>query len=278
MTIRSMRRSATVARLCGGLIAVALALGACGDTENASQHQAPAQANTLLLGYRKLPEVKLNGYRTGGVIPHVVSGTARAKSVNLAIGRNIRSQQHAYVKDVRPQLAEGYTNPAGGPGIYETHVRPDLISASSTVVSALVPLTSLLPGGTDGSNWIAVTVSVATGRVVKLADLFERTDGMAALAARVRARILAKRGCVRASYHDYLGHQTAAEGFRPTASNYQYFALTPSGLTIGIPNGQVVSPGCGRLLATVPYGQLRPYLSAQGKALTAGVRAPRFAR
>ncbi len=97
-----------------------------------------------------------------------------------------------------------------------------------------------------------------------IADLFANPDqGLRALATAWKARVrrTSARPCLRA-YPDV---------YTPAVENYGAFALTPSGVAVG--SWEVGA--CYRLLATVPYGVLRPYLSELGTMLVAGVRPAR---
>src|SRR5205814_9417512 len=58
--------------------------------------------------------------------------------------------------------------------------------------------------------------------------------------------------------------------YEATAENYSAFALTARGIAVGSPE----VAACYRLVATVPYRVLRPYLSDLGSSLVDGVRVP----
>jgi hypothetical protein len=60
------------------------------------------------------------------------------------------------------------------------------------------------------------------------------------------------------------------EVYVTSARNYREFALTPTGLAVGVNE----TGACGRMEATVPYRMVRPYLSTLGETLVAGVRRP----
>src|SRR5205823_11131959 len=86
--------------------------------------------------------------------------------------------------------------------------------------------------------------------------------GLRVLAAAWKARIRQGPGgpCLRI-YSDV---------YEATAENYGAFALTARGIAVGSPEVEA----CYRLVATVPYRVLRPYLSDLGARLVDGVRAP----
>jgi hypothetical protein len=98
---------------------------------------------------------------------------------------------------------------------------------------------------------------------VAISDLFANPHrGLRALATAWKAKVRRTGGrrCLRIYPSQY----------RPTAANYRTFALTPSGIAVG--SWEIAA--CYRLVATVPYGPLRPYLSRLGATLVAGVRPP----
>lgn len=147
-------------------------------------------------------------------------------------------------------------------GIYSTSVDRRLLSASTVVVSALLPATKLFPAGTQGKTWVAMTVEVPSGRRIRLEDLFaEPSRGI---------RVLARAWLERARRTWAPCIRLVPEEFRASARNYRYFALTPRGLAVGFWQ----PPACNRVHETVPYRVLRPHLSRLGTQLVAGVRAP----
>jgi hypothetical protein len=217
--------------------------------------------SSLTLSHAPVRRLRVPHYVTSGFYPRVV-GPERA--VNAALRRAILADQHAYAPRAR-RAAKAAAN--GNNGIYSVSVDRGLVSASSTVVSALLPSTKLYPGGNEGTTWIGVTVRVPSGRVVQVSDLFAAPGrGLQALANAWKDRIRRSQPrawpCVRNWLADY----------RPTPDNYRLFGLTPNGLAVGF----WAEPACPALKAILPYHVLRPYLSALGRRLVDGVRAPRF--
>ena len=189
------------------------------------------------------------------------------KPVNAELRRAVLADEHRFAQGV-PRV-----DPRTAPGVYETSPRRSLITASTVVVSALIPTLTLYPAGNDGAWWLSTTVRVADGRRVEIADLFARpTRGLSALAVAARSELTAANACVRGSIADR--RTGLANGFLPTTHNYRYFALTTKGLAVGFPLGQVGFPICGRAEVTVPYSVVRPYLGPLGRELIQGVRRP----
>jgi hypothetical protein len=136
-------------------------------------------------------------------------------------------------------------------------------------VSFIAPTLELQPSGNDGRWWVSGTV-LADGRVVSMRDVVGGAKaGLRAVANTARRQLVATNACVRRS-QGYNGGDYAT-GFAPIASSFRYFALLPSGLYVGFPNGQVAGTTCGRVLARVGYEALRPYLTSLGKTLVASV-------
>jgi hypothetical protein len=179
--------------------------------------------------------------------------------VNAALRQAVLFDQREYAPYARK--AARVANPYRG--VYRTSIDRRLLSASTVVVSALMPTTELYPGGSLGKGWVAMTVGVPTGEAVRITDLFaDPPQGLRALAMAWKAQMRKTRlwSCIAKDLTRY----------RPTARNYRHFALTPNGLAIGTWQEEA----CNRLQASVPYALLRSYLSNLGRRLVAGVRRP----
>jgi hypothetical protein len=250
---------------------VALVLGVAGCGERAAEPQrAAGQPAALRVVGTTTPSLDVPSYETRGAYPHVADGHMSLTAVNAALTRAVRSEQRDFARVARDQQKE--VPPVGGPGLFATNLERSVLSASSVVVSALMPLTERFPGGNEGQTWLAATVRVPSGERVSIGDLFtDRARGLRALAAEVRTRLLASNSCIRQSVDDL---PVLARGFAPTGTNYRHFALTADGLVIGFPTSQVGFPPCNRVRTTVPYAKLRAVLSPLAKRLVAGVRRP----
>ncbi|MEA2130989.1 MAG: hypothetical protein QOJ29_5458 [Thermoleophilaceae bacterium] len=251
---------------------VALMLGVAGRGATAAEPQrAAGQPVALRVIEATTPRLAVPNYETRGSYPQVAGGHTSLTAVNAALTRALRSEQRRYARVARDEQRE--VSPVGGPGLFSTNLKRSVLSASSVVVSGLIPLTERFPGGNEGQTWLAVTVRVPSGARVSISDLFnDRARGLRALAAAVRTRLPAGNSCIRKSLKAL---PTMARGFAPTKVNYRYFALQTSGLVIGFPVSQVGFPPCSRVSTTVPYATLRAELSPLAKRLIAGVRQPR---
>jgi hypothetical protein len=241
---------------------------------NPDRFARPDQVVTLTVARSPTPPLPVRHYRTSGTYPQVSGGRLDLKAVNAALRKTVLDEERRFAQVALKQEAKALPPPQYF-GTFQTSTNLTLISASTVVVSALVPLEELFPGGTDGAKWLSVTVRVPSGSRVRLLDLFAHpSQGLRALAEAVRGRVVTGNRCVGSALRARFG-RIFLKGFAPTLENYRHFALTASGLTVGFPNGQIAYPGCGRIYATVPYAALRPYWSKLGSEMVAGVRQPR---
>jgi hypothetical protein len=261
--------SAHLASLVVSPICAFALLSGCGsssvDTSEASRGTKTggggARAEPLRVITAPTPRFRVPRYDTSGTFVQVRDTALDLGAVNAALRQAILEDQSKYAPTARKHANEA---PRRYRGVYKTSVDRRLLSASTVVVSALLPAVKLYPGGNQGRGWVAATVRVPSGKAVTITALFaEPAKGLRVLArtwkARVRRTAMAR--CLRIVPSDY----------RPTARNYRHFALTTRGLAVGFWQ----PPACDRLVATVPYAALRPYLSALGTRLVSGVRAAR---
>jgi CARDB len=150
---------------------------------------------------------------------------------------------------------------------YSTSFDPRLASASTVVVSALLTAWSQTDPYRASHAWLSATLRVPSGEPVTISELFaDPSRGLRALGNSWRKKLRRGwQGCVARDYVD---------NYAPGATFFREFALTPSGLAAGVN----IDGACTGLIATVPYGVLRPYLSKFGTTLIAGVRRPRLQR
>src|SRR5262249_54452273 len=120
-------------------------------------------------------------YDASGAYPHVKGDGVELAAVNAGRRRGVVSGQRGNLR------AQG--DPRPGPvgalcgGIYEMWVDPRLVSASTSVVSALLPAFELKPCGNDAQGWVSMTLRVPSGVSVRLSELFaSRAQGLRVLA------------------------------------------------------------------------------------------------
>jgi hypothetical protein len=240
--------------------------------------QGTARVDGLRLIEVRTPPIPAPRYETKGTYPQVARRGMDLRAVNRTISHVLLSEQHHYARGAIQEMRE-VSSPPEWLGLYETWTKPELTLASTRVVSTLIPVRELYPGGNDGDTWVSATVLVPSGRRLIVRDLFASSHrGLRALAGEFSQRLLAANECVKESIanapDDYI-RKSMLSGFKPVSRNYRYFALTPRGLVIGFPLGQVSSPPCGRVRAAIPYAALDQYWSPLARRLIAGVRAPR---
>jgi hypothetical protein len=254
-------------KLAVSMIVLVLVVSACDSSTSSSDSSAPPKgpvssstATPLRLVLAPTPPVPVRRYDTSGTYPQVRHDNIDLKDVNAALREAVLAGQRAYAPYARNEKPRVVYRESG---VYRTAVDRKRVSASTVVVSALMPATrELFPGQHEGDGWLAVTLRVPSGARVTISDLFANPDqGLRVLASAWRARIrrTGARSCIRLYPKTYS----------PTVENYRAFALTPGGLAVGSPE----VAACYRLLATVPYAVLRPHLSSLGARLVDGVRA-----
>lgn len=224
---------------------------------------APALATLGTSGVHRLglvnaatPCFPVQNYVTSGVYPNVRGDSKGAVRTNFALLRAVTTDQRRYARAARGHAADT------GAGTYQTQVDQNLISASTVVVSALIPTLKLYPDGTGGQTWISATVDVHSGQAVSLRQLLANPTLALAVLARDSQALLRPAGPASHPAGDSPGN-------KPSLANYRYFALTPTGLALGLrPLGR-------RAAAIIPYRLVHPYLNQLGRHLVAGVRRPR---
>jgi hypothetical protein len=220
----------------------------------------PTKASALTVYEAPTPRFQVPRYDTSGTYPQVRRDDVDLRAVNAALRRVVLEDQQRYAPSARA-LAKVAGEHAVG--VYQTSVDRRLLSASTVVVSALMPATELNPGGTEGDGWVAGTIRVPSRAAVRLTDLFARpAQALPVLAREWKAQFR------RTTPRRWVCVTQLPSLLLPSASNYRNFALIPRGLAVGI-HGHA---SCAGLQATVPYARLRPYLSKLGERLITGVR------
>ena len=218
------------------------------------------RATSLRIAGHGIPRFTVPRFGTYGSYPNVVGGprsTAINNALRLAILRDQDRNAPALGKVV------SWNEPKGARGLYRTEFEPRLVSASSVVVSTLIPETIVPPGGSYWSLWISATVDVRSGRLVSLRELLrDPTTTLPALAKAWTAEAR-KAGLGPAIAHIFGKHS-------PTITADQAFALLPHGFAFGFTDG----PPGSRIYAVIPYRTADRYLSPLGLRLARGVRKP----
>jgi hypothetical protein len=263
------------------LVVALLAAGCSASSEQSSGSIQPSKrdrsylagssdASPLSIFAAPTPRLPVRGYKTSGTFPQVRGEKLDLRAVNAGLRAAVLANQRAYLPYARRErrvLDQNHPNPGDfyRTGYYRIIIDHRLMSASTVVVSALLPLQRQAFQGQPGTpGWMSMTVRVPSGEPVGITDLFSRPGvGLGILARAWIAHLPGwARGCVTSLF--------LVEENRPTAENYGVFALTPEGLAVGVNHYH-----CHGLSAVVPYTALRPYLSKLGATLVAGVRPPR---
>jgi hypothetical protein len=254
--VKRVERATSPSRRVLAVFFAALALAAV----TAVAELGRTRVRRLTLVSASTPCFPVDGYVTSGVYPNVRAGSQRAVRANIALRRAVATDQRRYASSASRHQVSNRS------GIYETAIDRGLTSASTIVVSALIPAVERYPGQNAGQTWISATVDVQSGRTVSLRQLLANPSlALPVLVGDWKARLR----------HTMLWSSVAVDpgDYTPSFAHYRYFALTPTGLAFGFSQESAGS----RFAAVIPYRLVRPYLSPLGKRLVAGVRPPRTA-
>jgi hypothetical protein len=249
-----MRLSAVA--VCGTFAVVGL--GACGGGARGDAGSGRTSMRVRPLEVRELRAPRLHDLTASGRYPEVLDDVGWNLAPVKAALRN------AVLRDEARVLSYGW-GLAHGRGRYRVGVNATWISASTRVVSVLLPELSYVPGqGGVDQEWIALTLRVPSASRVRLRALFDEPAQVAAVLA---DQALTNR-CIAVAQRRGFG------GIHVKLSDYSAYALTPSGLAVGFGTGVVAGVGCGRLEFTTPYAKLRAFFSPLGRRLVRAVRVP----
>jgi hypothetical protein len=256
------------------LLALGAALGSGAQADASYRAESIDLVPSLTVVPRPTPRLNVPRYRTMGTYPQVVRQGLDLRLVNKAFRATVVAEQNRYAPIALKQEARS-PDPIrlGYRGLFATATVTRLLSANTTVASALIPVDEIFPGGHESGYWLSVTMRVPSGSRVALPDLLaNRNRGLAALAAAATKAVLSHNRCVRDSVRQT---PTYERGFRATVTNYRHFALTKRGLAVGFSIYQIALGISNRTDTTVPYSVLRPYLSPLGMRLISAVEQSR---
>jgi len=234
---------------------------------------------SLVVHQARTPRFKVPHYTTQGTYPRVAGEGLDLRVVNLALRATIVDDQRTYAR-LAGRAVRGIPLHQNGPyGLYQTGIGHWFISASSAVVSGLLPDLELFPGGNDGAGWIPFTIRVPSGKpVTQLQLIAHGRRGVRAFTSavlRFGKYYDGQNTCSGAAYRRAAGRDPT---FRALYARDQLgesvIALVPGGVIVGTPNS-VIPPACGRIELVVPYRFIRPYLSPLARTLVAGIRPPK---
>ena len=262
---------------CAVVLTVCVFADACARTSTPKAMPGTV-ARTVQVAEVPVPALNVPYYKTTGSFPQIESGPIGISfdAVNRSLRLSVAEDQREYAAIARQQEAE--VEAAGKPtetemaypGLYDVSPRPDLIAANTTLISALMPVQKLFPGGVDGAVWLSSTVQVPSGEPVSLVDLLAVSESGLNSLSMEAAKELTQHGIC--GIGPSMGKNDTAvqtEGLKPTVANFKYFALTGNGLALGFPNGQVAAASCGRVEVIIPYSRLGSLWSVLGKSLVA---------
>ncbi len=253
------------------IVLICIALSGCSESKKHPVRLFRTKGTPLYITNVPTPTFEVPNYQTIGTYPQFYRQGVNLTKVNLALQNLILNNQRQFSVYAKQHL--GF--PGSGSGTYETTMEGSFISASSVLVSVLIPDLELYPAGNDGAIWLSATILVPSGKTIQLSDIFTNPEqGIKQLAQLAKTKLIAANSCVKESLANPINGRDFATGFSPTKQNYQFFALTTNGVAIGFPLGQVGFPVCYRQEVTIPYSAITTYLNKLGLELAGAVRAP----
>ncbi len=135
-------------------VALALFASACdSDSTRSPSGESTAETRSMVASPLRVvaaptPRFPVPRYDTSGTYPQV-RGDLDLRAVNVGLRKAVRADQREYAPSARRSIRvkNGYR------GIYQTAIDWRLLSASTVVVSALLPAIKLHPGGNEGRTW-----------------------------------------------------------------------------------------------------------------------------
>jgi hypothetical protein len=228
--------------------------------------------NTIALYKVPIPPLKVPHYRTSGDIIQVAQNGKPLSIVNQQLMNAVVQDENSYSITANEAELSMYSSPGtsaiqeGLVGSYISHLNLSLVTANSKFVSAMIPMTRLFPGGTDGSEWLSVTISTSTGSTISMQQVIGNIEKFKSAVAH---------GIMHGSVLAYCGtsfvKSTQLSPFIPmflsVPNSETYFSLSSNGVMLAYSNGVIVPPSCGGLLMKIPMTIVRTYLTRFGVKL-----------
>lgn len=270
---RILGRQAMAGRLVLALVVVVTAATTGARIGMPASQQLMTGAAAPTLDFAFVPNAQFGPhYQTQGGYPQVY-GVGGLDAVNSALALHFTSIEDNTRRSFAGLAQEETSSQAGETGEYATNPAQGVLYTDQMIVSVLVPLTAVPPGGTGGESWIAETLLVPSGRVVQISDLFTQpSSAMAALRPLVASGLIASSECLVQSLGQIdAGVSSLESDLQPDPATFAHFAVTRYGLTVGFPQGTISDEACGNVSATLAWTQLQPMLSALGVRIERGV-------
>ena len=192
-----------------------------------------------------------------------VIGLPDAAAISAALQSPVTAALAAYTKGVASDAP--CTGPACGSGDFQadfTTSRADLV-----VVSGTWTISTFFPGGAHPTTQlIAATVNAATGASITPSQLFVGSS-LTALAAATATAAKTKLDAIGCNVDQEQAE--FADGVAATATNYAGTAIGPTGLLVGLSQGQVAAEACGTLDVAVAWSSVQSQLSNVGARIAA---------
>lgn len=202
--------------------------------------------------------------------PQLAGGdAARAEAFNKAVSEFVTKQSAEFKKQHKADLAElaaTATDAANSerPG-YALEISYHTPYADKNVISLLVWSYQFTGGAHGSSTSTTFNYDLNSGRMLKLADLFQPNSGYLKIISAYCVTALTKQ------LGDDVDANWLKEGAAPKAENYDSWNITPDGLQITFDAYQVAAYALGPQEIIVPYSALKAVIKPDG-ALAAFVK------
>lgn len=200
----------------------------------------------------------------GTAYPQLAGGdAARAETFNKAVSEFVTKQTAEFKKQHKADLAEMAKTDAADsanserPG-YSLDVSYHTPYADKNLISLLIWTYQYTGGAHGGSFSTTFNYDLQSGRMLKLADLFQPNSGYLKVISAYCVTSLTKQ----------LGADADAnwlkEGAAPKADNYDSWNITPDGLQITFDAYQVAAYALGPQEVIIPYSALKAIIKPDG--------------
>lgn len=196
--------------------------------------------------------------------PQLVGGDAAiADAFNKAISGFTTKAVSDFKKENKTDLEAMAKDSEAGPG-YSLDVSYHTTHADKNLISVLVWRYQFTGGAHGGSASTAFNYDLNSGRMLKLADLFQPNSGyLKAISAYCITTLTKELGDVDAEW--------LRNGAGPKPENFKSWNITPDGLQITFDAYQVAAYAFGPQEVVVPYSALKAFIKPDG-ALAAFVK------
>lgn len=252
-----------LALLALGALALVADLSGCG-TKHAT---AAGKVTQLTLVETPIPNIAIASFKTSGTYPQFTDSAVDVTAVNAALTAAINADEDAFRTQYDANFgAAGAPAQPGCSGVYHHASDAKTVVANSVVVSTMYATEGLYPCGNDGEGWFSATFEVPSASPVTLSDLFRSGSWLTTIAADAKQADEKTGDCAP---QDPSSQQQFNDAFAPKLASFPHFAITTSGLDLGLDQGVVGPEACGTPRVSIAWASITPLLSPLGQRLAA---------